>query len=342
MEAAVKFNAAILRSSKKPLEVETISFVDKLKPGQVIVKIQTTGICGSQIGEIDAVKGPDPYLPHLLGHEAVGVVIDKGDSHKALNGDQVILHWIKGSGRNAEPPRYFLGSERINAGQIATFTEYAIVSENRLTKVPNCKPSHLDAWATLGCAYLTAYGTLKRIIGRNRLTEALVLGGGGIGQATILLLSEIFASTITLIENVNARAEYCKTLGANNIHSLSERDVLINHFDSAIDTTGTPNVIEYGYNAIKDSGILALIGVTPKGETISIDPMPLHYGRELVGIYGGNAKPDEDIPELVDFFQEVIISKLLHKKFTLNSINSALSEMRSGNLIGRAILNLEN
>lgn len=339
----MNFSAAILRSSNQPLEVETISFVDRLKPGQVLVKIQKTGICGSQVGEIDAVKGPDPYLPHLLGHEAVGLVIDKGDSKKVSNGDQVILHWIKGLGRNAEPPRYFLKSESINAGQIATFTEYAIVSENRLTKVPICKPSHLEVWATLGCAYLTAYGTLKRIIGRDRLANTLVLGGGGIGQATVLLLSEVFNSNVTLIENVHARAEYCKSLGAQTIHVLNEQGVHLNHFDSAIDTTGIPKVIEYGYNAVKDSGILALIGVTPKGKTISIDPMPLHYGRELVGIYGGDAKPDEDIPGLVELFQEeLIISKLLHREFTLNDVNSAVMEMRSGNLIGRAILNLNN
>ena len=37
-----------------------------------------TTICGAQINEIDAVKGPDKFLPHLLGHEAAATVIETG------------------------------------------------------------------------------------------------------------------------------------------------------------------------------------------------------------------------------------------------------------------------
>ena len=40
-----------------------------LDVGQVLVELQCSGICGSQLGEIDGVKGPDRYLPHLMGHE---------------------------------------------------------------------------------------------------------------------------------------------------------------------------------------------------------------------------------------------------------------------------------
>ena len=116
-----------MRESRRPLEIETISIKNSLKPGQILVKIQRTGICGSQIGEIDAVKGEDRYLPHLLGHEALGVVVDTGDSHKFSVDDHVILHWIKGIGRNSDTPIYFSGSNKVNAGQITTFSEYAIV-----------------------------------------------------------------------------------------------------------------------------------------------------------------------------------------------------------------------
>jgi len=338
----MKFKAAVLRSSKSPLEVETVSIVESLKPGQVLVEIQRTGICGSQIGEIDAVKGLDPYLPHLLGHEAIGMVIDKGDSHKVSNGDQVILHWIKGSGRNAEPPSYQSTSGRINAGQIATFSEYAVVSENRLTKVPDCSPLYLDAWSTVGCAYLTAYGTIKRIIGSERLSRTLVLGGGGIGQATVSLLSEVFHSTVTLIEPAKNRAEYCRQLGAKQIYDWKDTEQIGEVFDSSIDTTGIPDAIEFGYNALHNSGIIALIGVTPSEKKISIDPMPLHYGREIIGVYGGNAIPDQDIPEIIDYLQHSrFLKHLMHSNFSLEDVNIAIDQIRSGLLVGRAILNLK-
>ena len=72
----MKFTAAILNEQKKPLLVDEIEIINKLEIGQVLVKLKYSGICGSQLGEIDGVKGTDKYLPHLLGHEGSGTVLD--------------------------------------------------------------------------------------------------------------------------------------------------------------------------------------------------------------------------------------------------------------------------
>ena len=64
--------AAILVESKKPLIIDDITLPDNLEFGQVLVKVHYSGICGAQINEIDAAKGPDKFLPHLLGHEGSG------------------------------------------------------------------------------------------------------------------------------------------------------------------------------------------------------------------------------------------------------------------------------
>ena len=58
--------------------VSDIDLPEKLEFGQVLVKVCYSGICGAQINEIDAVKGPDKFLPHLLGHEGSGIVMDLG------------------------------------------------------------------------------------------------------------------------------------------------------------------------------------------------------------------------------------------------------------------------
>jgi len=60
---------AILAEQCKPLIIDEVVLPDKLSYGQVLVRLSYTSICGSQLGEIDGVKGDDPYLPHLLGHE---------------------------------------------------------------------------------------------------------------------------------------------------------------------------------------------------------------------------------------------------------------------------------
>jgi len=70
--------AAILARSREPLVVDEIALPEALDAGQVLVKVLHTTICGAQINEIDAVKGPDKFLPHLLGHEASAQVIEIG------------------------------------------------------------------------------------------------------------------------------------------------------------------------------------------------------------------------------------------------------------------------
>ena len=78
MNLPTKTLAAILIEQKKDLVVDEIFLPRTLDVGQVLVEFYYSGICGSQLGEIDGVKGPDKWLPHLLGHEASGKVLAIG------------------------------------------------------------------------------------------------------------------------------------------------------------------------------------------------------------------------------------------------------------------------
>ena len=99
--------AAILVESKKPLIIDEIEISIALEFGQVLVDIKYSGICGAQINEIDAVKGPDSYLPHLLGHEGSGIVEKVGPGVNTLKaGDHVVLHWRPSSGIQSPTPKY--------------------------------------------------------------------------------------------------------------------------------------------------------------------------------------------------------------------------------------------
>src|SRR6185436_17389875 len=91
--------AAILVELRKPLIVDEIELPERLEPGQLLVQIRYSGVCGSQLGEIDGVKGPDRFLPHLLGHEAGAVVVEVGPSVTQVRpGDHVVVHWRPGAG----------------------------------------------------------------------------------------------------------------------------------------------------------------------------------------------------------------------------------------------------
>src|SRR5262245_61113528 len=129
--------AAILAESRKPLLIDEITLPDRLEHAQVLVRVHTSGICGAQINEIDAVKGPDRFLPHLLGHEALATVIENGPGvTSCARDDMVIMHWRPGKGMQSQTPAYAWNGRKLNAGWVTTFNDYAVVSENRVTPVP--------------------------------------------------------------------------------------------------------------------------------------------------------------------------------------------------------------
>src|SRR5688572_29482686 len=156
----MKTTAAILVEQRQPLLIDEVE-VPALSYGQVLVEVKASRICGSQLGEIDGVKGPDKYLPHLLGHEAGGIVREIGPEVSHVKpGDHVVLHWRPGAGIQAAPSKYRLGSRTINAGHITTFQNLTVVSENRLTRI--APDVDFEVAALLADTLTTGFGAVTR------------------------------------------------------------------------------------------------------------------------------------------------------------------------------------
>ncbi|MDP2577750.1 MAG: medium chain dehydrogenase/reductase family protein, partial [Candidatus Palauibacterales bacterium] len=156
----MRINAAILVQQQAPLELAEIETPERLRFGQVLVKVHYSGVCGSQINEIDGTKGPDRFLPHLLGHEGCATVLETGEGVTSVKrGDKVVMHWRPGRGIQSETPTYRWNGKTVNAGWVTTFNNYAIVSENRLTPIPSDFDSRLAP--LLGCAVTTAMGVIN-------------------------------------------------------------------------------------------------------------------------------------------------------------------------------------
>src|ERR1041385_2721502 len=85
--------AAVLVQQNEPVLVKDFEVPEPIRH-QVLVRIAVSGICGAQINEIRGVRGPDVFLPTLLGHEGSGTVESVGDLvTKVAPGDRVVLHW---------------------------------------------------------------------------------------------------------------------------------------------------------------------------------------------------------------------------------------------------------
>jgi len=166
--------SAILVESKQPLVIANIELPDKLQFGQVLVKVYYSGICGAQINEIDALKGPDKFLPHLLGHEGSGIVEEIGEGVKTVKpGDHVVLHWRQSSGIQSSTAKYSWNGKKVNAGWVTTFNEKAIVSENRLTTIS--KNADLKTAALYGCAITSGFGAVNNDAKQLELSVTLLI-----------------------------------------------------------------------------------------------------------------------------------------------------------------------
>src|SRR4030095_3311879 len=151
--------AAVLVELNKPLVMGDLDLPGQLSFGQVLVRIHYSGICGAQINEIEGAKGPDKFLPHLLGHEGSATVLDIGPGVKTVaKGDRVVLHWRPSDGLQSDPPAYQWNGQRGNAGWLTTFNDHAVVSENRVTKIPS--DFDLRIAPLFGCAVTTAMGVV--------------------------------------------------------------------------------------------------------------------------------------------------------------------------------------
>mgnify|MGYP001276136045 CR=1 FL=1 len=198
--------AAILKESKKALIVDEITLPDNLEYGQVLVEIHYSGICGAQINEIDAAKGPDKFLPHLLGHEGSGVVKKIGPGVNTVkNGDHVVLHWRQSKGIQSPTPRYKWKGKQLNAGWVTTFNEEAIISENRLTVIPHDFDMRIAP--LFGCAVTTAFGVVNNDAQIKVGQSVVIFGIGGVGLNIAQAASLVSAFPIVGVDILKKKLE---------------------------------------------------------------------------------------------------------------------------------------
>lgn len=338
--------AAILTELRAPLTVADVDPPAELEHGQVRVDVAYSGVCGSQVGEIDGVKGPDRWLPHLLGHEGSGVVAEAGPGVSTVAaGDTVVLHWMRGDGIESATPVYDWDGTRVNAGLVTTFNEQAVVAENRVTRLPAGVP--LELAPLLGCAVPTGFGVVNNDAALEAGESVVVLGAGGVGLAEVHAASLVGAAPIVAVDVHANRLDLASRLGAT--HTVLSGDALEERLrevvgpdgaDVVVENTGKPPLIELAYRLAAAQGRAILVGVPPAGRTVSIHTLPLHFGKVLTGSHGGSARPEQDIPRFGELAVAgtLQLSEMATGRYPLAAINDAIEDLRSGRVAGRCLI----
>lgn len=338
-----KFKAAILSKINSKLKVKKIEIKTNLKKGQVFVKLKYSGICGKQIDEINGTGGKDNFLPHLLGHEGSGVVKAIGPGVKKIKkGDKVILHWIKGRGIQSDTPEYVYNGKKINAGWVTTFNEFAIVSENRITKIP--KNYSIKKAALFGCCATTSLGLVYKKLRLKRKDSLLVIGCGGLGQIIIQAAKNFNLKNIIALDINKTALHLAKKNGANILIDPAKQgwNVLKKkiNYNKAVITTGNLNAIENSIKYLSVPGKCYVMGVPKKNKKINIDAWNLMHDQVIQGSLGGGALPDRDIPKFIklDTNNKINLASLIFKVYKLEEINNAIRLFKNPNTTGRILI----
>ncbi len=341
--------AAVLRTQGKPLEVRSdVAFAPPGR-GQVLVRLAYSGVCHSQLMEVRGGRGPDVYLPHLLGHEGSGVVVATGEGvTKVATGDKVILGWIKGDGLDSGGAHYHCGEETINAGGVTTFNEYALVSENRVVRLPEGVP--MDIAVLFGCAVPTGAGIVLNDLNPSESSTVAIFGLGGIGMSALMATVLCGCVQIIAVDLFEEKLALARDFGATHTINARDTDAVAaigdltggKGVDFAVEASGNARVIEQAFASVRRSGGLCVFASHPRhGEHISIDPYELICGKQIRGSWGGNCSPDRDIPRFAELYRQgsLPLEKLITRRYKLNEINDALDDLEAGR-VGRPLIEI--
>jgi len=302
----IYFDAAVLTKLNDKLKILKLYLPKELSKGQVLVKLISSGICGAQANEIAGIKGPDKYIPHMMGHEGFGMVIKTGPGvRKVKKGNKVIMHWRKGYGLEAEGAKYFskeIGN--INSGKVTTFSEFSIVSENRVTKIQLDKKYEKLA-PLFGCSISTAYGLIFNEAKIKKSNIILISGCGGLGLAIAAMARSVGVKEIYFIDKSfnNFKLKFIKNLDLKEKNLLGLKDIFNNKnkfkFDQVIDTTGNTEIISAGFDVLKKNASLILVGQPKVNKILKINnPLKFFDGIKIYASDGGNVNPSRDLKKI--------------------------------------------
>ena len=233
---------------------------------------------------------------------------------------------------------YTSKGEKINSGRVTTFSNYSVVSENRVYKKPQALPY---ATAVLfGCALPTGAGMVFNELEPSPSDVVAVLGLGGIGISALVALLASGIKNVVAIDVSEEKLGLAKRLGVKHlINSSSENTTAAverlypGGIDACIESAGSIETIELGLKLIRvGGGRLLFASHPPEGELIRIAPHELISGKQIAGSWGGASIPDNDIPKIYDAIRgsESILEFMLSEIYPLSAINDALDDLESG------------
>ncbi|MCM3544064.1 Zn-dependent alcohol dehydrogenase [Priestia megaterium] len=367
----MKMKAAVMTGVNAPLEILAVDLAAP-KANEVLVKIEATGVCHS---DLNALEDPSTPTPTILGHEGSGIVTAVGLNVKTVKvGDKVALSWVPYCGTcefcvtgavhlcdSAFGPMFngtlLDGTSRLSKdgelvfhnSLLSTFAEYAVVPEMSCIKLPDEMP--MAQASLIGCGVATGYGAAVNAAKVTPGSTVAVFGIGGVGVNAIQGARIAGASKIIACDVKPANLELAKTFGAThtiNVASEEASEALKAltgghgvHF--AIDCSGHTKATETAWKGTRKGGTVVVVGAFNQSMSINLPGGGFHrVGKVLKGSFYGDTQPFRDFPKIAQLYLDgkFMLDELILGRMQLDDINEAFHSFHDCNCVnvGRSVI----
>ena len=353
--------AAILWELHKDLEVRNDVRLTELGPGEVHIKLVSSGVCHS---DLSVQNGTIPMpAPCVLGHEGAGIVKEVGPGVTDVKpGDHAILSFtpacrkckacLRGQSNLCETtmsmmmsPHFVVDGKKIpGMTGCGTFADEMIVPEAAVIPVDASIP--LDVVSLIGCGVTTGVGAALNTAQIKPGSSVAVIGCGGVGIATIQGARIAGAAEILAIDTVDRKLEMAKKFGAT--HTCLSKDVEAakqqltagEGFDYVLECVGHPTTIRLCYDLARRGGTAVVVGVGRLDQQISFSAFEFFYGdKTLKGSMYGSANVRVDFPRFLRLWKagKLDLEGMITRRMPLEQVNEAFRAMQAGEVV-RSVL----
>jgi alcohol dehydrogenase, propanol-preferring len=332
--------AAVVPAFGQPLVIEDRP-VPEPGPGQVVVRMEASGLCHTDIHAANGDWPVTPTVPFVPGHEGVGLVTALGDGVTSLKtGQRVAVPWL---GYACGTCRYCLtGWETLCTSQRNTgysvdggYAEYFLAEAAFAAPVPaGVDPREA---APLTCAGVTTYKAVK--VGNVRPGDLVVISGvGGLGHLAVQY-AKIFGGTVAAVDITDEKLKLASELGADIVIDARDEDpaeALRKHggADVAIGLAVDDRSFATAYAGLRRGGRLVLVALPASG-TLSIPVFDtVLNGTSVIGSIVGTRA---DLAEVFDL-HAAGRTRVIYETRPLAAVNEAIAEVLRGKAKARLVL----
>jgi len=331
--------AAVVRRFDEDIAVEDLP-VPEPGVGQVLVRIEASGLCHT---DIHAARGDWPVVPGLPftpGHEGVGIVEQLGEGVSGLAlGDRVALPWLGhacGHCQHCIDGRETLCLEQQNTGYSidGALAEYAVADARYAVRVPD-GVLPVDA-APLTCAGVTTYKAIK-VAGVAPAERVAVFGIGGLGHLAVQY-ARIVGGLVTAVDVTEEKLELARALGADDVINAAEVDPVdallsMGGADVAVVLATSSTVFEQAYRSLRRGGRMVCVGLPKDG----VFPLPIFDlvlgGKSVLGSIVGTR---EDLRE-VFALHAAGRTRVITETRSLEDVRGSMAEVLAGTVPARIV-----